>query len=107
LIGARLAVADRCVTREQLLPRVRRSMCGWVSRTSRLRNRHGSVDQGQQRYRRDQLSHVGFPELGPTHDHGNGKVDHKVWKASRFVQILRRAGDAGKNLGYIGFGHQR
>jgi hypothetical protein len=28
-------------------------MCGWVSRTSRLRNRHGSVDQGQQRYRRD------------------------------------------------------
>jgi hypothetical protein len=65
LIGARLAVADRCVTREQLLPRVRRSMCGWVSRASRLRNRHGSVDQSQQRYRRDQLSHVGFPELAP------------------------------------------
>src|SRR6202051_549237 len=57
-------MADRCL-RQQLLPRIRRSMCGWVSRTSRLGNRHRSVYQGQQRYRRDQLSHVGFPELGP------------------------------------------
>jgi len=86
LIGLRLAVADRCVAREQLLPRIRRSMCGWVSRTSRLRNRHGSVDQGQQRYRRDQLSHIGSPKLGPPHDYGNGKLDHKVRHASRFVQ---------------------
>ena len=58
----------------------------WVSRTSRLRNRHGSVDQGQQRYRRDQLSHVRFPRSAPIYDHGNGKLDHKVRQASRFVQ---------------------
>jgi hypothetical protein len=61
LIGARLAVADRCVTREQLLPRIRRSMCVWVSRASRLRNRHGGVDHSQQSYRRDQLSHDRSP----------------------------------------------
>jgi len=34
-------------------------------RTSRLRNRHRSVDQCQQRYRRDQLSHDGSPSGGP------------------------------------------
>src|SRR5882757_6534912 len=65
LIGARLAVADRCGIRQQLLARVRRWRCGSIWRTSRLRNRHRSVDQGQQRYRRDQLSHDGSPELGP------------------------------------------
>src|SRR5450755_1761408 len=42
--------------RKKLLARVRRWRCGWTSRTSRLRNRHRSVDQGQQRYRRDQFS---------------------------------------------------
>jgi hypothetical protein len=35
------------------------------SRTSRLRDRHRSVDQGQQRCGHDQLSHHGSPELGP------------------------------------------
>jgi hypothetical protein len=104
LIGARLAMAGRRITRKQLLPRVRRSMCSrsmciWVSRTSRLRNRHGSVDQGQQRYRRDQLSHVRFPRSAPIHDDGNGKLDHKVRQASRFVQG-GCAGDAGKDLRY-------
>src|SRR5229473_7365775 len=68
LIGVRLAVADRCGIRKQLLARVRRWRCGWTSRTSRLRNRHRSVDQGQQRYRRYQLSHEGSPELGPPYD---------------------------------------
>jgi hypothetical protein len=54
LIGAWLAVTDRCL-RQQLLVRVRRwRWCGWISRgTNRLRNRHRSVDQGQQCYRRD------------------------------------------------------
>ena len=52
-------------------------------------NRHRSVDQGQQHYRRDHLSHDGSPELGPPHDHGNGKPDHKVRQASRFVQMLK------------------
>ena len=89
LIGARLAVADRCGIRQQLLARVRRWRCGSISRTSRLRNRHRSVDQGQQHYRRDHLSHDGSPELGPPHDHGNGKPDHKVRQASRFVQMLK------------------
>src|SRR5258707_15695935 len=65
LIGPRLAVADRCL-RQQLLVLVRRwRWCGWISRTNGLRNRHRTVDQGQQRYRRDQLSHDGSPELGP------------------------------------------
>jgi hypothetical protein len=90
LIGARLAVADRCAIRHQLVVRVRRWRCGWIWRTSRLRNRHRSVDQGQQRYRRDQLSHDGSPELGPPHDYGNGKLGHKVRQASRFVQMLKR-----------------
>src|ERR1700722_10173957 len=31
------------------------------------------------------------PTVGPTHDHGNGKLDHKARQASRFVQILQRA----------------
>ena len=57
-------------------------------RTSRLRNRHRSVDQCQQRYRRDQLSHDGSPSGAP-HDHGNGKLDHKVRQTSRFVQTLQ------------------
>src|ERR1700722_1952834 len=66
LIGPRLAVADRRL-RQQLLVRVRRwKLCGWILRTNRLRNRHRSVDQGQQRYSRDQLSHDGSPELGPS-----------------------------------------
>src|SRR6266850_3588310 len=64
LIGARLSMADRCGIRQQLLARVRRWRCGSISRTSRLSNRHGSIDQGQQRYRRDQLSHDGSPGLG-------------------------------------------
>src|SRR6202022_3512386 len=88
LIGARLAVADRCGIRQQLLARVRRWRGGWIWRTSRLRYRHRSVDQGQQRYRRDQLSHNGSPELGaPFRDHGSGRLDHKVRQASRFVQM--------------------
>jgi hypothetical protein len=64
LIGPRLAVANRCL-RQQLLVSVRRwRWCGWISRTNRLRNRRRSVDQGQQRYRRDQLSHDGSSESG-------------------------------------------
>jgi hypothetical protein len=64
LIGLQLAVAKRCV--RQLFVRLRRwRWCGWISRTSRLRKRHRSVDQSQQRYRRDQPSHDGSPELGP------------------------------------------
>jgi hypothetical protein len=90
LIGVRLAVADRCSIRKQLLARVRRWRCGWTSRASRLRNRHRSVDQGQQRYRRDQLSHDGSPELGPLTINGNGKLYHKVRQASHFVQMLKR-----------------
>src|SRR5258706_13054502 len=79
LIGPRLAVADRCL-RQQLLVRVRRwRWCGWISRTNRLRNRRRSVDQGQQRYRRDQLSHDGSPELGPlSRFMVAGRLDHKV-----------------------------
>src|SRR3984893_10028989 len=66
LIGPRLTVADRHL-RQQLLVRVRRwRWCGWISRTSRLRNRHRSVDQGQQRYRRDQLSHDGLSRVDPS-----------------------------------------
>src|SRR6266851_4815974 len=65
LIGARLAVADRCGIRQQLLARVHRWRCGWISRTNRLRNRYRSVDQGQQRYCCDQLSHHGSPNLAP------------------------------------------
>src|ERR1700730_12748137 len=42
---------------------------------------------------------LGF-QSGAPHDDGNGKLDHKVQQDSRFVQILQRAGDAGKNLGY-------
>src|SRR6266478_7260397 len=81
LIGPRLAVADRCL-RQQLLVRVRRwRWCGWISRTNRLRNRRRSVDQGQQRYRRDQLSHDGSPELGPFSGFMvAGRLDHKVPK---------------------------
>jgi hypothetical protein len=48
---------------------------------------------------------LGFQSGSPHHD-GNGKLDHKVRQASRFVQILQRAGDAGKNQG-VGLGHQR
>jgi hypothetical protein len=91
LIGARLAVPDRCAIQHQLVVRVRRWRCGWIWRTSRLRNRHRSADQGQQRYRRDQPSHDGPPDLGPLHDtNDNGKLDHKVRQASRFVQMLKR-----------------
>jgi len=28
-------------------------------------------------------------QIGPPHDHGNGKLDHKVRQASRFVQMFR------------------
>jgi hypothetical protein len=91
LIGARLAVPDRCAIQHQLVVRVRRWRCGWIWRTSCLRNRHRSADQGQQRYRRDQPSHDGPPDLGPPHDNNdNGKLDHKVRQASRFVQMLKR-----------------
>src|SRR6266481_3732184 len=79
LIGPRLAVADRCL-RQQLLVRVRRwRWCGWISQTNCLRNRRRSIDQGQQRYRRDQLSHDGSPELGPlSRFMVAGRLDHKV-----------------------------
>jgi hypothetical protein len=84
-------VPDRCAIQHQLVVRVRRWRCGWIWRTSRLRNRHRSADQGQQRYRRDQPSHDGPPDLGPLHDNNdNGKLDHKVRQASRFVQMLKR-----------------
>jgi hypothetical protein len=41
---------------------------------------------------------MGLPSRAPPHDHGNGKLDHKVRQASRFVQILQRAGDAGNEF---------
>src|SRR5258705_4692635 len=90
LISTRLAVADRCL-RQQLLVRVRRwRWCGWISRTNRLRNRHRSVDQGQQRYRRDQLSHDGSPELGPPLTiHGSGETRPQGAQTSRFVQMFQ------------------
>jgi hypothetical protein len=34
---------------------------------------------------------LGFQTWAAPHDHGNGKLDHKVRQASRFVQILQRA----------------
>jgi hypothetical protein len=90
LIGPRLAVADRCL-RQQLLVRARRwSWCRWISRTNRLRNRHRSVDQRQQRYRRDQLSHDGSPELGaPLTIHGSGETRPQGAQISRFVQMFQ------------------
>src|ERR1700730_17066369 len=93
LIGPRLAVADRRL-RQQLLVRVRRwRWCGWISRTSRLRNRHRSVDQGQQRYRRDQLSHDGLSRVGaPLTIHGSGKLDHKGPKPHVSFRCSKRAG---------------
>src|SRR5882672_2216149 len=65
LIGARLAVADRCGKRQSLVARVRRWRCSSIPRIIRMDNRHRSVDQDQQHYRRDQLSHDGSPKLGP------------------------------------------
>jgi hypothetical protein len=93
LIGPRLAVADRCL-RQQLVVRVRRwRWCGWISRTSRLRNRHRSVDQGQQRHRRDQLSHDGSHELGPlSRFMVGGRLDHKVPKPHVSFRCSKRAG---------------
>jgi hypothetical protein len=55
LVSTRLAVPNRCL-RKHLLVRVQRRSCGWISRASRLRIRRRTVDKGQQRYRRDQLS---------------------------------------------------
>jgi hypothetical protein len=37
-----------------------------------------TADKDQQRYRRDQRSHDGLPVEAPSHDHGEGKPDHKV-----------------------------
>ena len=92
LIGPRLAVADRRL-REQLLVRVRRwKLCGWILRTNRLRNRHRSVDQGQQRYRRDQLSHDGSFELGPLTIHGSGETRPQVAKPHVSFRCSKRAG---------------
>jgi hypothetical protein len=67
-------------------------MCIRVSRTSRLRNRHGSVDQGQQRYRRDQLSHDGFPELGALTIMVTGISITRGGKPHVSFRILQRAG---------------
>src|SRR5258708_16365842 len=93
LIGPRLAVADRCL-RQQLLVRVRRwRWCGWISRTNRLRNRPRSVQHGQQRYRRDQLSHDGSPELGPlSRFMVAGRLDHMVPKPHVSFRCSKRAG---------------
>jgi len=93
LIGPRLAVANRCL-RQQLLVSVRRwRWCGWISRTNRLRNRRRSVDQGQQRYRRDQLSHDGSSESGASHDSVvAGRLDHKVPKSHVTFRCSKRAG---------------
>jgi hypothetical protein len=33
--------------------------------------------------------------LGPSHDHGSGKLNHKVRQASRFVQMLQHVAQAG------------
>src|ERR1700693_3684222 len=92
LIGPRLTVAEGWL-RPAFVVRVRRwSWCGWISRTSRLRNRHRSVDQGQQRYRRDQLSHDGSPESGPL---SRFMIAVNSTQISRFVQMFQaRAGAA-------------
>jgi hypothetical protein len=85
LIGARLAVADRCVSQQlQLLVRVRRRTCP-------LRNRHRSADQCQQSYRGDQFSHDGSLSWGPSRFMVAGRLDHKVRQTSRFVQMLQAA----------------
>src|SRR6202162_1083794 len=92
-IGPQLAVAERCL-RQQLLVRVRRwRWSGWISRTNRLRNRRRSVDQGQQRNRRDQVSHDGSPELGPlSRFMVAGRLDHKVPKPHVSFRCYKRAG---------------
>jgi hypothetical protein len=82
----RLAMPDRRL-RYRLLVRARQRSWGWISRTSRrLRNRHRSVDQGQQRYRRDQLSHDGSPEFGhPLFTiNGSGETRPQGAQTSRF-----------------------
>jgi hypothetical protein len=92
LISTRLAMPDWRL-RYRLLVRSHQRSWGWISRTNRLRNRHRSVDQGQQRYRRDQLSHDGSPEFGgpPSHDDGSGETRPQGAQISRFVQDVPSA----------------
>jgi hypothetical protein len=66
LIGARLPLADRCAIQHQLVVRVRRWRCGWIWRTSRLRNRHRSVDQGSKAIVMINLRMMGLPSWGPS-----------------------------------------
>ena len=91
LISTRLAMPDRRL-RYRLLVRAHQRSWGWISRTSRrLRNRHRSVHQGQQRYRRDQLSHDGSPEFGAPllTIMVAGRLDHKGAQTSRFIQMFQ------------------
>jgi hypothetical protein len=78
--------------RYRLLVRAHQRSWGWISRTNRLRNRRRSVDQGQQCYRRDQLSHDGSPELGPLSPFMvAGRLDHKVPKPHVSFRCSKRA----------------
>jgi hypothetical protein len=103
LIGARLAVADRCVTREQLLPRVRRSMCAGFREPAVCAIATEVLTRASSAIVVINFRMLGF-QRGSPHDDGNGKLDHKVRQASRFVQILQRTGDGGQNLGGFGLG---
>jgi hypothetical protein len=53
-----------------------------------------SIDHGQQRYCRDQLSHDGSPELGhpPVTIHGSGETRLQGAQTSRFVQKIQGRG---------------
>ena len=83
------------------------------SRTSRLRDRHRGVDQGQQRCGHDQLSHHGSPELGPLAIMVTGSAIRRCGKPSvsfrccstllqladqRLHSARGRAGDASRPL---------
>src|SRR5258705_4098789 len=97
LVSTRLAVPHRCL-RKHLLTRVHRRRCGWISRASRLRNRRRTVDKGQQRYRRDQLSHNGSPSWAPYRNHGEGKLDRQAAASLTFCSDAPARGAQGGGL---------
>jgi hypothetical protein len=109
LIGPRLAVADRCLP-QQLIVRARRwRWCGWISRANRLRLRNSprSIDRGQQRYRRDELSHDESLRVGTSSlsIHGSGETRPQGAQASRFVQMFqarRRAQESERQKQFSG-----
>src|ERR1700687_1797480 len=50
---------------------------------------------------------INFPmmglRVGASHDHGNGKLDHKVRQTSRFVKLLQHSGVPAMPLGSFWF----